>query len=378
MLSRYETVFVGQHSKRRAQFARRFFLYMFLVGVPLTAVGADSVSATDNQRIPIKVVVVSMFETGELTGDAPGEFQLWIERMPLKQEWQFPLGEYPLRSNDDGVLGICTGGGQPNATASIMALGLDPRFDLSQAYWLIAGIAGGDPEDVSLGSAVWAQHAVDGDLLYQIDGREIPEDWPYGQIPLGGEAPADQPEDIYTDWTLDTIHFPLNGSLARWAYALTREVPLLDTPALRDFRKQFTARANARRTPFVTLGETLASSTYWHGDLMNRWANDWVRVYAGADANFMTSGMEDAGTLTALGRLARLGKVDTDRVLILRTVSNYTTPPAGRDAAWSTTAPYPDDGYPALDTAYRVGRAAVDALLKDWPQTRDTIPGSDD
>ena len=31
-----------------------------------------------------------------------------------------------------------------------MALGLDPRFDLSQAYWMVAGIAGIDPEDALL------------------------------------------------------------------------------------------------------------------------------------------------------------------------------------------------------------------------------------
>lgn len=337
--------------------------------------GAGAPESAAPTPIPIKVVVVSMFETGEITGDVPGEFQLWIERMPLATQWEFPLGEYPLRGNGDGVLGLCTGGGQPNATASIMALGLDPRFDLSQAYWLVAGIAGGDPADVPLGAAVWAQHVVDGDLLYQIDAREIPEDWPYGQIPLGGEAPADRPEDIYTDWTLDTIHFALNAPLARWAYALTQNTKLLDTPALRAFRAQFTGRENARRAPFVTQGETLASSTYWHGDLMNQWANDWVRVYAGGDSNFMTSGMEDAGTLTALTRLARLGKVDTDRVMILRTVSNYTTPPAGKAPAWSTTAPYPDAGYPALDAAYRVGRQVVDHIVDHWDDTRSTIPG---
>ena len=80
----------------------------------------------------------------------------------------------PLFSNDEGVLAVCTGGGIANATATIMALGQDPRFDLSKAYWLVAGIAGGDPEDTSLGSAVWAEHVVDGDLLYEIDAREIP------------------------------------------------------------------------------------------------------------------------------------------------------------------------------------------------------------
>ena len=146
-------------------------------------------------KIPVKVVVVSMFERGQISGDEPGEFQFWVERLPLDKQLDFPLGPYPLRMNDNGVLGVCLGGGIANAAATMMALGLDPRFDLSQSYWLIAGIAGGDPQDSTLGSAVWAEHIVDGDLLYEIDGREIPSDWPYGMIPLGGEHPAETPED---------------------------------------------------------------------------------------------------------------------------------------------------------------------------------------
>ena len=69
---------------------------------------------------------------------------------------------------------MVTGVGTAKAAASVMALGLDPRFDLSKAYWIVAGIGGGDPADVSLGSAVWADHVIDGDLSFEIDARQIP------------------------------------------------------------------------------------------------------------------------------------------------------------------------------------------------------------
>src|SRR3989442_9653682 len=42
------------------------------------------------QPIPIKVVVVTMFERGEDTGDTPGEFQLWVEREHLDQVVPLP------------------------------------------------------------------------------------------------------------------------------------------------------------------------------------------------------------------------------------------------------------------------------------------------
>ena len=227
---------------------------------------------------------------------------------------------------------------------------------------------------MSLGSAVWANHVVDGDLVYEIDAREIPEDWPYGFIPLGAKAPAEGPQDVTEGWTLDTIHFALNADLAQWAYELTRTTALLDTPAMRAFREQFTARSQARRPPFVTRGDSLSASTYWHGEKLNEWANDWLHAYAGTDAQFMTSGMEDSGTLTALHRLARLGRVDPERVLVLRTVSNYTMPPSGRSAAWSTTAEYPDSGLGALDTAQQVGQKVVDALVANWERYAATPP----
>ena len=97
------------------------------------------------EPIPVKVVVVTMFERGEDTGDAPGEYQLWVEREHLDQVFPMPAGYRHVRMNQEGVLGMVTGVGTAKAAASVMALGLDPRFDLSKAYWLVAGIGGGDP-----------------------------------------------------------------------------------------------------------------------------------------------------------------------------------------------------------------------------------------
>src|ERR1700730_6762 len=105
-------------------------------------------------KLPVRVVVVTTFELGNDTGDTPGEFQAWVERLPLPQTLPFPLGNHLLRYNaEKQVLGIVTGEGSLRGAASIMALGLDERFDLSKAYWLIPAIAGIDPTYASVGSA---------------------------------------------------------------------------------------------------------------------------------------------------------------------------------------------------------------------------------
>src|SRR5207302_10519225 len=139
---------------------KRFVLVLIVLGiVPDLLRGQATISGTP---IRIKVVVVAMFERGEDTGDAPGEYQLWVEREHLDQIIPLPAGYHHVRLNKDGVLGILTGVGTAKPAASVIAVALDPLFDLSTAYWLIAGTGGGDPADVSFGSAVWADHVLDG------------------------------------------------------------------------------------------------------------------------------------------------------------------------------------------------------------------------
>src|ERR1035437_1078952 len=150
-------------------------------------------AAAAERPIPVKVVVVAMFERGNDTGDEPGEFQYWVERNKLDRVFSFPQGNHDPRMNRDGVLGIVTGVGTAKAAASIMALGLDPRFDLRKAYWLVAGIAGTDPADGPVGTAFWAEWVVDGDLAHEIDAREIPAGWKTGYVPLRRSAPYEQP-----------------------------------------------------------------------------------------------------------------------------------------------------------------------------------------
>ena len=141
-----------------------------------------------------RVVVVTMFEQGADTGDKPGEFQYWVEREHLDRVLPLPAAHHDVRANVDGtIIGVVTGGGNTNAAATLMALGLDPRFDLRQSYWVIAGIAGVDPADASIGSAVWTDYVVDGDLAHEIDAREMPADWPTGYVPLGKTKPYEKP-----------------------------------------------------------------------------------------------------------------------------------------------------------------------------------------
>jgi len=322
--------------------------------------------------IPIKVVVVTMFERGADTGDTPGEYQLWVEREHLDQIIPELSAYHHARLNKDGVLGILTGVGTAKASASVMAVGLDPRFDFSKAYWIIAGIGGGDPADVSLGSAVWAEHVVDGDLAYEIDARQIPESWPTGYVPLRKGTPYEAPASadfgqVYT----------LNSAFVAWALRHTQDVALPDSESLRASRSRYKGFPNALKPPFVTKGDQMCSSTFWHGSKMDEWANAWTRYYTGGKGNYMISAMEDTGTLQALTFLAQAGRVDFNRVLVLRTVSNYDREPPGTTAAESLKSMASGNYsayFQALEAAEIVGDKVVRELIAHWAEHEPTIP----
>jgi len=337
---------------------------LLLLSMLSMVLGAGDLCA---RGIPIKVVVIAMFERGEDTGDVPGEYQLWVEREHLDQVMPMPAGYHHVRLNKDGVLGMLTGVGTAKAAASVMALGLDPRFDLSKAYWLVAGIGGGDPADVSLGSAVWADHVIDGDLAYEIDAREIPGDWPTGMIPLRKATPYEQP----VRRELEGEIYTLNPDLVGWAFRLTMSTPLLDTEAMRTARDRYSDFPNARKAPFVTRGDTISSSTFWHGEKMDEWANAWTKYFTGGKGNYMIAAMEDTGTMQSLTLLANAGKVDLKRVLVLRTVSNFDRQSSESSAIESLkgmVAGSYSAFAPAIEAAELVGDKVVRYLVEHWAE----------
>lgn len=324
--------------------------------------------------LPVKVVVVSLFEIGQDEGDVAGEFQLWKTRRGLTQRIPFPQGFHDLWYNPETqVLGMVTGVGTARSTAAIMALGLDQRFALDKSYWLVAGIAGIDPEDASIGSVAWARYVVDGDLAHEIDAREIPADWKTGYFARNTRGPNDMKGK--PDTTGGEV-YRINPSLEKWAFDLTKNVELPDSPAIAAERAKFTDYPHAQEAPFVLEGDTLSAMTFWHGEKLTEWANDWVRYWSEGKGEFVTSAMEDTGVMQAVTYLDNIGRVDRDRVLVVRAGSNFTMPPPGTDAA--TYLLRENEGYAGLEASvenlYTVGSVVVDELLSHWGRYQDATP----
>ena len=326
--------------------------------------------------IEVRVVIVTTWEAIKNGQDVGGELHDWLTQWPLKTAIAFPIGVHPLQYDPKHhVLAILTGMATARAAASITALGADPRFDLSHAYWIVTGTAGVDPKTASAGSVAWARWVVDGDLAQELDPRDMPADWPTGVVPYERTSPYAQPAPPGQSEAAN-VAYALNRKLVDWAYAQTRDISLPDDAVMAKLRAPY-AGAGVK-PPFVLEGEGLMSARNWYGDHMNDWAERWVDYWTGGQGVFVMSAEEDTGILQAITFLAHAHRARLDRVLVLRGGSDYTLEPPGMTPAQfldkETHAGFPAEKE-ALDNLYRVAGPVARKLADDWATTKETTPG---
>lgn len=338
--------------------------------------GGGEASAHGRKPIEIRVVVVTTWEVFDAGEDKIGELHAWRTRWPLATALPFEAGVYPLQYDPKThVLAVLTGMATARATASVMALGMDPRFDLTHAYWIVAGTAGVDPKVASAGSAAWTRWVVDGDLAQEIDPRDMPADWPTGIVPYDRTRPYQQPPPpAHSDNA--NVAYTLNRKLTDWAYRQTRQVALHDDAVLARLRAPYSGAGG--RPPFVLEGDSLMSSRFWYGEQLNAWAEQWVDYWSRGQGVFAMSAEEDSGIMQALTQLAGARKVNLDRVLILRAASDYTVAPPGMSAA-EFLARENTGGFPgtpaALENLYVVAAPVARTLAEGWSTFREKTPG---
>ena len=84
---------------------------------------------------------------------------------------------------------------------------------------------------------------------------------------------------------------------------------------------------------------------------------------------------EDQSMAYALYLLGKAGRVDPRRYLVLRTASNYSSPPPGTSVVESLLTGEHTGTILALESAYRVGSPVLHELVKNWDTYEKTMPG---
>jgi purine nucleoside permease len=312
---------------------------------------------------PVKVVIVTMF--------AP-EGKVWLDKLgpwdAIKVAGLSP--DYPdVHCNRDDVCVITTGMGHTNAAASMMALAFSERLDLRNAYFLVAGIAGIDPAQGTVGSAAWAKYLVDFGPQWELDAREKPARWPSGFIGINTKGPNEKPAPDYR-----TEVFALNATLADTAYAISRNVSLSDSDQARAARAKFNY-APANRPPRVIQCDTLAGDTWWSGKYIGERARAWTRLLTDGRGVYCTTQQEDNATYEALKRAASVQRVDLSRVAVLRAGSDFDRPYKGQPAVDNLLNYAAQGGFaPAIENLYRTGNPFVQEVVTHWDAWSKGVP----
>ncbi len=339
----------------------KHFFVVALLSICLT----HTATAAEAPPLALKVLIVNMFSL---------EAAPWLDALKPTRDVRVPglSSDYPLvKCNADAVCQMTTGMGHANAAASMMAVLYSGKFDLRRTYFIVAGIAGIDPQRGTIGSAAWARYVVDSGIAHEIDAREMPRGWQSGYFGTLTDGPEQVPRFDYR-----TEVFRLDEDLIKKALSLSTSAVLEDGEDLRAYRQHYPA-APANRPPTVIQCDTLSGDTWWSGDLLGEHARRWTRLLTGGKGVYCTTQQEDNATLNALTRGSQSGLVDLKRVAVLRTGSDFDRPYPGQGVLESMQAQrtLPGAGRVSAVNLVHAGMPLVEAIVQHWDLWQHGVPG---
>ncbi len=322
---------------------RQSFLILFLLLSFVVPVFAEP--------IPVKVMVLSMFEVGKNSGDFAGEFQHWYTEYFDKAASFDVKGAYaPLFVNKDGVAGTVTGMGKARSAATLMAILKDPRFDFSKTYFITSGCAGVSPETGTLGDVFICDWVVDYDL-----GNDWKE----------SDGEPGQPTFIRKDSYNDNAAIQLNQELANWALRITKNVKLDDAEKAAEYRKLYPQKI-ANSYPSIRTGSSVTGDNYWHGKGASKQAAALSAYYKASP--YGVTQMEDNAFAIVLRSMGLL-----DRYLVIRDVVNFDQPHPKQKVKESLEAS--SGGFSVgMVNGHRVGSSMVHHILENWDVWKKGVP----
>ncbi|CAK7897467.1 purine nucleoside permease [[Candida] anglica] len=254
----------------------------------------------------------------------------WLEALDFVHNITLPglSPQYPdiHCTTNYSICQFTAGEGEINAAASVTALALSPLFDLSKTYFLLNGIAGGEPDHTTLGSVTFAKYAVQAALEYEIDPTEFTKaqaaNWTSGYFAFGTNNQQQYPGNVY-----GTEVFELNENLRNRAIALAKNATLDNgTTGNAEYRKLYPQK-KARALPGVEACDVLTSDVYFTGNVLGDYFSNFTKLMTNGSATYCSTAQEDNASLEALVRADKHGLVDYDRIVVMRTISDFARPP---------------------------------------------------
>lgn len=301
------------------------------------------------QATPLRVKVLVLTAIGP-------ELHPWLAHMDHPTEYKTKAAYSATWCDTRHICVTQTGVGETNAAASAMAILADSRFNFDNAVVLRVGIAGGSiylPQ-ATLGSAIWSDWVVNWDLGHHL----LPKAGNADQaifLPMLGRRRSE-------------LACQVNPELLDVAYGATKSNTLVDDRQAQDNRQLYPEQANAK--PVVAVNANVSADDFWAGRRLTHLAQRMVRDRTHGASRFATSAMEDWGDCMALRRQGMLS-----RYLSLRTVSDFTQPPAGHTSEEMILADTYPGGRIAIANAYSVAQTFVDYVLAHPGKIKSAVAG---
>ncbi|PNY26606.1 Purine nucleoside permease [Tolypocladium capitatum] len=332
-------------------------------------------SSRSEGRIAPRVMIVSMPTIAIIWQWTP-EADVWYNRFHESKLGTLTSLAVPLPglsmlfphvscTQDGRVCQLTVGEGEINSAASMMALVLSREFDLRQTYFLLAGIAGVNPQYATIGSVALARFAVQVALQYEIDPRSLPQNWTTGYISYGRSYPFEYPCITY-----GTEVFEVNDKLREVAFTLASKATLADGEGPRQYRSRYAGTrhhyAMGPKPPSVVKCDSATSDVYYSGTRLAQAFENTTDVWTNGTGVYCMSAQEENATLEVLVRAAIDGLADFARVIIMRTGSNFDRPPPDLSDWQHLTNTNQNGFYIAIDNIYNAGIEIVKGIVTEW------------
>jgi purine nucleoside permease len=233
---------------------RLFIFFAILCSVIIIII--SSCSSAD-KKTALKVIIIPKFEIDEMTGDFPGEAQLFYEKYCEGCEetdipHMPPTGHFYV-NEENGVGLLITGSGKTAAGLSLSAVLSSDLYDYSEAYIVSVGCGGGSETYCTLGDVILETAVCDYDLGHHVDAHEKTK---------SNSRVMWFPDDAYEEYECKFY----NVELCEKVFKMIKDCPLRTTEMAKNVIKEnFKARYESDILPFVKKGTALTGDNFWKG-----------------------------------------------------------------------------------------------------------------
>ncbi len=314
------------------------------------------------EKTKVKVLIIPKFEIGEISGDFPGEAQLFYEGYCAGCEELGIPNTTPTASfyfnKGNGVGLLITGSGKTAAGLSLMSLLSWDAYDFSDAMIVSVGCGGANTGSFTFGDVVLVTAVCDYELGHHTDNSELKD-------------PDSEhtwfPDDSFRDYSVEL----LNPDLCEKVYPMIKDCTLSTTETTKSvLAKNFPDEEWASRDPVVTKGTAITADSYWKGREDHENAGFIAEYYECPDQYAVTE-MEEISIMNAAECFGL-----KDRVISLRVIVNMDTFLKGEspEQLWLGDSSFSGDAEegtgetvdifePAMHNLFDVSSIVIDAIL---------------